>query len=517
MPRDGSGNYTLPSGNPVVTNTIISSNGWANPTLSDIASAITQSLSRDGQTTPTANLTMGNFRLTNLGDGTARSDAVNVGQIQDNQLVALSSIGGTGDAITASTSPAVTSYMTGSKWVYTPTNANTISNPTINIDGLGAKTITQSNGAGLWSGALVVGTPYELAYDGTNFRVQSGALASLVQVIGSRTSHRNYFADGNFDFWRCGSSITYSGNTFGYTADMWLCGSGSGASASVTVTPVAFAAGAEPAGMTTPVRNALSFQQTVASTAVGGFISQHIESVATLENRTATFSLWLWTNSGSISISTINVVQNFGTGGSVAVTTPISVAWTVTTTPQRFSVSIPIPSISGKTIGTSGDFLAVTVLMPVSVTFQAFTGQWQLEESPAGAPATGLPTPFEFRGYDAELARVNRYVQLLGDTSISSLQALGTGVYTTTTNFAALVALVNTMRAQPSLTFLSGSASALLVAGPASLPVSAIAIATAASSNTELFVNATVAGATTGQGGILRFTSSGRLIADARL
>lgn len=82
MPRDGSGNYSLPSGNPVVTGTLISSGGWANPTMSDLATALTQSLSRDGQTTPTANLTMGNFRLTNMAAAVQPSDAATLLQVQ---------------------------------------------------------------------------------------------------------------------------------------------------------------------------------------------------------------------------------------------------------------------------------------------------------------------------------------------------------------------------------------------------------------------------------------------------
>lgn len=47
MPRDASGNYTLPAGNPVISGTIIESN-WANSTMDDIAVAITDSLSRTG-------------------------------------------------------------------------------------------------------------------------------------------------------------------------------------------------------------------------------------------------------------------------------------------------------------------------------------------------------------------------------------------------------------------------------------------------------------------------------------
>jgi hypothetical protein len=47
MPRNSSGTYSLPAGNPVVTGTVINSS-WANNTLSDLATAMTDSLSRSG-------------------------------------------------------------------------------------------------------------------------------------------------------------------------------------------------------------------------------------------------------------------------------------------------------------------------------------------------------------------------------------------------------------------------------------------------------------------------------------
>lgn len=47
MPRDVSGNYTLPSGNPVVDGTIIDVS-WANPTMSDIAVQLNNVITRDG-------------------------------------------------------------------------------------------------------------------------------------------------------------------------------------------------------------------------------------------------------------------------------------------------------------------------------------------------------------------------------------------------------------------------------------------------------------------------------------
>lgn len=47
MPRDVNGLYTLPAGNPVVTNTVVSST-WANTTLSDLSTAMSNSLDRTG-------------------------------------------------------------------------------------------------------------------------------------------------------------------------------------------------------------------------------------------------------------------------------------------------------------------------------------------------------------------------------------------------------------------------------------------------------------------------------------
>jgi hypothetical protein len=47
MPRNGAGTYTLPAGNPVVTNTTITA-AWGNDTMEDLGNEITNSLSREG-------------------------------------------------------------------------------------------------------------------------------------------------------------------------------------------------------------------------------------------------------------------------------------------------------------------------------------------------------------------------------------------------------------------------------------------------------------------------------------
>lgn len=75
MARNGSGVYSLPSGNPVVTGTTISSN-WANNTLTDVATALTGSLAADGQTAWTGNQNAGNNKITSLAAGSQPGESV---------------------------------------------------------------------------------------------------------------------------------------------------------------------------------------------------------------------------------------------------------------------------------------------------------------------------------------------------------------------------------------------------------------------------------------------------------
>ena len=75
MSRNGSGVYSLPAGQPVVTGTTISS-ATHNALMADIAAEITRSIASDGQTVPTANLPMGGFKLTGLAAGTVSGDSV---------------------------------------------------------------------------------------------------------------------------------------------------------------------------------------------------------------------------------------------------------------------------------------------------------------------------------------------------------------------------------------------------------------------------------------------------------
>lgn len=171
MPRNGSGSYSLPAGNPFIPSTVISSTTMNN-TMSDIGTALTQSLSNDGQTTPVANLPMATFRHTNVGNAVARTDYAAAGQVQDSVLMWLTTIAGT-DTITASITPSPTAYAAGQTFRFVPAGANTTNAVTLNLNGLGAKNITKNGTEPLSAGDIAGGSMVEVIYDGTQFQILS--------------------------------------------------------------------------------------------------------------------------------------------------------------------------------------------------------------------------------------------------------------------------------------------------------------------------------------------------------
>lgn len=79
MSRNGSGVYSLPPLNPVVTGTTISS-AWANNTMNDLAAALTDSIAADGQTPMTGALNLNTHKVINVVAGTVAGDAVEFAQ-----------------------------------------------------------------------------------------------------------------------------------------------------------------------------------------------------------------------------------------------------------------------------------------------------------------------------------------------------------------------------------------------------------------------------------------------------
>lgn len=79
---------------------------------------------------------------------------------------------GTADALVVTLAPPLAEYKVGTGMIRVLKSAatNATTTPTINVNGLGAKTITRFDGAALEAGELAASAPFYVAYDGTNFR-----------------------------------------------------------------------------------------------------------------------------------------------------------------------------------------------------------------------------------------------------------------------------------------------------------------------------------------------------------
>lgn len=170
MARNGAGTYNLPIGNPVTTGTTISST-WANNTLSDIATALTGSISSDGQTAVSANLPMSGYAHTGVANATVRTMYASAGQVQDGVLTNLTLASGT-DAITAVASVGMTAYATGQTFTFIAAGTNTGA-VTLNINSIGAKAITKNGATALSAGDIASGAIVQVSYDGTQFQLIS--------------------------------------------------------------------------------------------------------------------------------------------------------------------------------------------------------------------------------------------------------------------------------------------------------------------------------------------------------
>lgn len=80
MPRDSNGVYSLPAGLTAIAGEDILPEQINTP-FSDIATALTGSLPRNGTAAMSANLPMGGFKVTGLADGTVATDAATKGQM----------------------------------------------------------------------------------------------------------------------------------------------------------------------------------------------------------------------------------------------------------------------------------------------------------------------------------------------------------------------------------------------------------------------------------------------------
>lgn len=183
-------------------------------------------------------------------------------------------------------------------------------------------------------------------------------------------------------------------------------------------------------------------------------LQQFIESVRTFAGQTVTVSFWAKAASGTPKIAT-EFIQVFGTGGSPsAQVNTYAGQSTISTSWARYSLSIAIPSISGKTIGTANDdYLGLQFWFSAGSDFNARTGSLGLQNATidiwgvqleAGSTATAFQTATGT--IQGELAACQRYYFRMNGNG--SYNPVGFG-YSDSTTVARMYVTTPPMRVLP--------------------------------------------------------------------
>jgi hypothetical protein len=211
---------------------------------------------------------------------------------------------------------------------------------------------------------------------------------------------KNKIINGDFGIWQRGTSFSGIAQRVHY-ADRWTSNWTAGG-ATNTFSRQTFTPGTAPvAGYEGTFFARAAATSGSASTQIGQ--DQRIEDVRTFAGQTVTLSYWA--KADSARTLSYYLSQNFGSGGSTEVSISVSTQ-AITTSWARYSVTFALPSIAGKTIGTSSYVNTVMLLAPGQASGSPQLDLWgvQLE---AGSTATAFQTASGTIG--GELALCQRY------------------------------------------------------------------------------------------------------------
>ena len=238
----------------------------------------------------------------------------------------------------------------------------------------------------------------------TNMNDVTGTLNLLQSTL--YPAGRNKIINGDFSVNQYGLNSTGVAYSTSHVIDRWLAAA-SGATGTASLQ--AFTLG------TAPVAGYESTSFFRMATTVGNDFCraiQRIESVRTFANETVVLSFWAkGTNPATLGRLNVRLQQYFGAGGSPSGSVEtaeqnlvLTANWT------RYTYTFSVPSIAGKTLGTTGDYLAVDIGQLVNASTDAWTlDLWgvQLEAASTGSTASPFQTASGSKG--GELALCQRY------------------------------------------------------------------------------------------------------------
>ena len=297
---------------------------------------------------------------------------------------------------------------------------------------------------------------------------------------------KNKIINGDFGIWQRGTTFTspnsgtYVADRFQYTYD----GNGT-----ATISRQNFTAGTAPVA---GYESQYFFRHLVTAAGTTTFcnIFQPIEDVRTFAGQTVTFSFWAKADTARSSF--IYAEQNFGSGGSSVVQYLSMGSASLTTSWQRFTFTVALSSIAGKTIGTNS---TLNFYIRGGITLNATTDIWgvQLE---AASTASNFQTATGTK--QGELAACQRYYYRNNALGTVAFAVFGQGSALSTTDAKIYVVFPTAMRVTPTaIDFPTLATSFVLIDANAGGPaLSALTLSSAETTTTTGTLNATGALAT---------------------
>ena len=329
----------------------------------------------------------GNKRIINVADPIDAQDAVTKAYVDSTLPAAQAAAAASASAASGSASAAATTYdefddrYLGSK----------ASAPTLDNDGNALLT-----GALYWNSA----SSQMFVWNGSAWAAASSANPTLAAISDGplgQFSHRNKIINGRMDIAQRGTTFS-SPPSGSLTLDRWRI-SFDGTGGARTISQAQHGPGDE--HYTDNTFQHLRWNETAAgSGATYNALLHNIESVRTLNNEQVTFSFYA--KADAARVLRVYLRQDFGSGGSPLVDTLVA-DFNVSTGWARYSGTVTLPSIAGKTLGHN-TALSVVMYLPVGTTFMVDLTGVQLEAGP-------VATPFEHRDMGTEFLLCQRYYQ----------------------------------------------------------------------------------------------------------
>ena len=242
---------------------------------------------------------------------------------------------------------------------------------------------------------------------------------------------KNKVINGDFNIWQRGTTFTGIANDT-YSADRWTISKDK----TTNITRETFTAGTAPvAGYegTYYLRQVISGGSYYA-------LQQRVEDVRQFAGQTVPLSFWA--KADAAVSNTIGINQYFGSGGSATVSNYAAAA-NITTSWARYSYTVTLGSMSGKTIGANSYLIVQPILIQNGTTHTIDIWGVQLE---AGNTATAFQTATGTLA--GELAACQRYYAR-NETTSGFTALSGWGMATTTTTVAVNWELSVPMRIEP--------------------------------------------------------------------